>query len=120
VTDVKEENKINIVIESNGLDGFLIIDSDKIIDCNTRFQEIFGGPTEKDIVGHKFYELSLDHQPNGKKTFELYKYPAFRQSIPNTLSFFHSVTLLIPRCFAVRVLLPLKMERADLSFSSSL
>lgn len=73
VADMKEVDRINIFLESNDSDGFLTIDNDKIIDCNSRFQEILGSPSEKDIVGHRFYQLSLDTQPNGKKTFDLYK-----------------------------------------------
>ncbi|MDF2840547.1 MAG: domain S-box/diguanylate cyclase protein [Clostridia bacterium] len=73
VRDVRDDEKVNISLESSHMEGFLIIDNDKIINCNTRFQEILGETSEKGIVGHKFYELSLDSQPNGKKTFDLYK-----------------------------------------------
>lgn len=70
---MKEEDKINILLESYALDGFLTIDNDKITDCNSRFQEILGTLSEKDIVGHKFYSLSHDNQPNGENTYDLYK-----------------------------------------------
>lgn len=68
-----EEGRFDIALESNGADGFLVIDNDKIVDCNTRFQEIMGGSSEEDIVGHKFYELLLDFQSNGKRIYEMYK-----------------------------------------------
>jgi diguanylate cyclase (GGDEF)-like protein/PAS domain S-box-containing protein len=72
VADMKDA-KSNIYFDSNALDGFLIISNDRIVDCNTRLQDIFGCKSEKNIVGHKFYELSLESQPDGKTSFEIYK-----------------------------------------------
>lgn len=68
-----EGNKRDIIIESNVLDGFLIISNDRIIDCNSRIQEILGGVPEEEVVGRKFYELARDIQPNGKKSYDVYK-----------------------------------------------
>ena len=70
---MKEENIVAMLLESNEYYGFLVINHDRIIDCNTRMQDIFEGLSEKDIIGHKFYELSLESQQNGRRSFDVYK-----------------------------------------------
>ena len=53
--------------------GFLIIEDDKILDCNSRLLEIFDCSSEKEILGNKFYGLAPEHQPDGRESFELYR-----------------------------------------------
>ncbi len=70
---MKKEERINILKESSESDGFLMIDNDRIIECNTRLLEIFGCSSEKEVIGYKLYELTPEFQPNGRESFDLYK-----------------------------------------------
>jgi diguanylate cyclase (GGDEF)-like protein/PAS domain S-box-containing protein len=70
---MNKEEKSNMPLETIEPDGFLIISNDRIAECSTRFLEILGCSSEREIIGLKFYDLAPTLQPNGRESFELYR-----------------------------------------------
>jgi diguanylate cyclase (GGDEF)-like protein/PAS domain S-box-containing protein len=67
------DREVNNEIKVYESDGYLMIDNDRVIDCSTRFLELMGCSSEKDITGCRFYELSPQLQPNGRSSLEQYR-----------------------------------------------
>lgn len=83
---IKREKKY-MFFESSTSDGFLIIDKDRVLECNTRFQEMLGYPSESSIIGYRFFELAYDYQNCAKESFDLYKEMADEAQLNGISSF---------------------------------
>ena len=65
----ESEERFRLLFENAG-DGILILEGDRLIDCNVRSLEIFGCKARDQIVGRPPYEFSPERQPNGRESIE--------------------------------------------------
>ena len=62
----ESQNRYEALFE-NATSAILMLEGDKIIECNTKCAEVFGGD-KKDLIGKTPYEISPDLQPDGRKS----------------------------------------------------
>ncbi len=71
--DSKRRDQLKALLFENAHDGYLVIQADRITDCNASTLQLLGVSARNEVVGRRLLDISTSLQPDGAQSEEKYQ-----------------------------------------------